>query len=50
MERVRQKLSFWELEEKVREKNEKQEENQGEFKFILLRLRFEQLGDLENLK
>ena len=45
-----EKHSSWELEKKVREKKEKQEENQREFKFIILELRIEHSGDLEILK
>ena len=39
-----------ELEKKVREKKENQEENQREFKFVILEFRIEHLGDLEILK
>ena len=46
----REKHFAGELEEKVVEKKEKQEEIPKEFKFILLDLRIEHLGDLENLK
>ena len=47
---VREKPFSWELEETVQEKKQKEEENQWEFKFTLLDLRIEHLGDLENLK
>ena len=47
---VREKLFSWEVEEKVSEKKEKLEENQKEFKFILLDLRIEHLVDLQNPK
>ena len=50
MEKHEEKLSSCELEEKVREKKDKLEENQWEFKFILLDLKIKPLGDLENLK
>ena len=40
----------WVVEEKVWEKKGKQDENESEFKFILLDLRIENLGDLQNRK
>ena len=46
MERVREKLSSWELEEKVIEIGTKSKE----FKFILLDMRMEHIGDLEQVK